>query len=127
MMTNKPSRDAYDFLGWWLEELTLDERRELKKAKLVCRDNGSIKCGPNANVALQMQVLLDYLRQSDPYWEERLATNRPPNSLKWSQMYRRCYELIREKDYSGGKATPKRFTQADELPHFYQPSEGDST
>ena len=80
---------------WWSEEFDLDERRAFKKAFLVCKEEGRITTGPTAKVGVQLQVILQWLRSSDDYWEHRLATTRPPKSLKWEGIYKRAYDLIR--------------------------------
>ena len=34
--------ELYNIMTWWHDELTLDERREVKKAWLVCLQNGEV-------------------------------------------------------------------------------------
>ena len=97
-----------------------------KKAFLVCKAEGRITTGPKAKVGIQLQVILQYLRGSDDYWEQRLATTRPPKSLKWEGIYKRAWDLIREKELGDGKTTPQRLDLSERTPSFYN-SSGDET
>ena len=66
------------------------------------------------------------MRNSDDYWEQRLATTRPPKSIKWEGIYKRAWDLIREKEPGDGKKTPQRLELSERTASFYN-SSGDET
>ena len=108
--------ELYNILTWWQDELTLDERRDVKKAWLVKLEDNEVHTGPHVNPMANAQVIMDYLKASDEYWAERLALKRPKACLKWQQFYAKIYKLTRESNSPSGKETPKK------LPT--QPSDG---
>ena len=121
-MESKASNAPCNHTCWWAEEFDLDERRAFKKAFLTCKAEGRIKTGPNTKVGIQLQTILQWLRDSDDYWKHRLSMKRPPGSLKWEGIYRKAWDLIREKEPGDGKKTPARLTHSEQTPSFYHTS-----
>ena len=93
-------------MTWWHDELSLDERRDVKKAWLVCLESNQVVVGPDINPLNNAHVVMDYLKDTDDYWAERLALKRPQGCLKWRQFYTKVYHLTREQIVGSGKKTP---------------------
>ena len=57
-----------------------------------------------------MNLVLNYLKEREPYWASRLALKRPPNSPKWSGIYNRIYNFTFDKAGPKVKLVPQRFS-----------------
>ena len=100
--------ELYNIFTCWHDELTLDERRDDKKAWLVCLEEKDVVVGEKVNLMTNAQVIMDYLKGSDDYWAERLALKRPRKCLKWDQFYSKIYNLTKGDTTSSGKKAPRK-------------------
>jgi len=74
--------------SWWSQELTLDERQDMRDAFAFLLETGAMFCGKDEGATENLRVVLDYLQteKADNY-KQKIESKRGPKSRKQEQLY----------------------------------------
>ena len=97
MQSPDKEEEFCDIKSWWLNELTPDERDDIRKAWLVLLTEGKVFKAPAGKATENLYTILSYLREKDQYWDARLMIVRPVKSIKWENMYHKVWRLTKDK------------------------------
>ena len=74
--------------SWWSQELTLDERQDMRDAFAFLLETGAVKRGQHESATVNLRVVLDYLQteKADNY-KQKIESKRGPKSRKQEQLF----------------------------------------